>query len=102
MRPPRRPTSGDRRASGRRGSSLDEPVDDGARQQRPDGNGWVEVCAAGALEPEAVHLAEPRHGLAGPAVDVPLAVGDPEQVPDDLFEVIWIGAGQMSTPPGSS
>src|SRR5947208_2279631 len=94
MHLPRHLPDEDRRASGKRRSSLDEPVDDGARQQGEDGDRRMQVRPAGALESEAVHLTEPRHGLAGPTVEVSLPVGDPEQIPDDLFEMIGVWDGQ--------
>src|SRR3989440_9046473 len=53
----------------------------------------MQVGASGALEPEAAQLAEARHRLARPGEEVALTVRDPEQVPDDLFEVIRIGNG---------
>src|SRR5438128_1758085 len=62
-----------------------------AAQSKPAGD-----RAAATMVPRYASVsqrAEARHRLPRPGVEVPLPVRNPEQVPDDLFEMIGIGDG---------
>src|SRR6266567_3494553 len=74
-------------------SGLHESVNDRTGEQRECWNGGMEIRAAGALQSETAHLAEARHRLPGPGVQVALVIRDPQQIPDDLLEMIRIRDG---------
>src|SRR5437867_12731593 len=71
------------RASRGRRSSLDEPIDDGTGEESDHRDRRVEIRAAEGVEAKPVGLCEARHRLPGPSEEMPLAVGNPEHVPDD-------------------